>query len=757
VDGKIVLGHHANPRFPLYSGDPPHLRIPFAKQPDEAQLERWQITIRPEGQAFPASSVTYSLNELTNHLKIEDDGSATLNLGASKLLGDQATGKFEIQAQGPFGQSRRLGLRIVPHLKILGDRKLYLDQTNADADLTIICDPTTNLLLRSEEDGIECTTPDIAPNYYKVRAAAHIHTLRFVIAARAGIRVPFSIRLRRLRWAFRKKQDEEELVWQTIPLRIYPDALKDAYSTDLYIELPPFIDEEKLYGGWRLIDSRDQVWSQRPPNTEHARRQYAIPLPELMSEYRQANAEGEILRLQVWVRDCTSQTSKEYFINAMYLLPTFELGTVRSEWLDTEEGVYLSLDWEKTARGQNRTLFLWPADEPWFEQPREITIPEDSIEDCLLLIPDLFGVSDYRGDYLAAIDIKNPWGAQTPKRPDLDQPNAFLIHPPHASAYYESLQEAVEEDDATAEQMLALLHYYHRTNAANKMHDINRKIRSAARQELLQLEQLVLWAELTRKIDKHAYKLAQRYSLFSVETMQELEQREIAENWRQRYFAHLPTDFTKQGEIYIHLLVAGFPEAYDKSLAGLCHLGKEAGVEQLLSDVESGRLLFRDAIKLLQPAADKIAPYLIQKETDDALRLLRLLAERSEKPINWLQPGFFVKTSIGWGQVDTLVAKDTDQPVACCHLDDPVLAHIKEEQTQRCPPFTIDLSSRKAIIEAEAYQCSHCQQLFRTQPLIIEHHDENHPYKSLAYRHLSEPGSKAPVGDLTVCAGEPRR
>lgn len=749
VGGKNPLSHNVNPRFPLYSGEPPNLRIDFAQRPDADQLTRWYISIRPEGNAQPREPLSYSLNDLTDCLTYENDGSVLLELKAPKLLGSRPMGKFEIHARGPFGQSRRLGLRIVPHLTVIGDKQLYLERPTVDAQLRITCERDSRLQLQSDEEGIVCAATSVAPNYYEVRAPSRVHTLNFNLEGKSDVSVPFSIRLRRLRWVLVEGLDRENLAWQTRSMTVYPDTLEDPYNTEFYVDLPPFFEDEKLYGGWRLIDSSDNIRAQRPPDEERSRRQYTIPIAELMSEYREAKARGETLSLQIWIRHVIHQTD-EYFVDALFLFPTFELGEISSVWRQKGDDVHLGLEWQRPIPGKNRVLFLWPADKPWVERPRERPIPDDCVEGCSLFIPNVFGTSDYFGDYLAAIEVKSPWSSQFPERPGRDKPNAFLISPGDADTYYEMLQEAVDDGCATADELLVLFHHYYRTGAIDEMHTINRMLRSAAQQGQLQVEHLVLWAEITQAVDRTAYKLAQRYSLFTPETIEKLEKRRGADGWRKRYFAHLPADFNNQREVYEYLLVAEFPEAYETSLQGLCRLGDIMGVEHLLSDVEDGRLLLRKAVEWLLPAAEKVMPYLAEKGTDDALTLLHLLAERSSTAINWLQPGFFVKTDIGAGQVQRLIAADSGQPVASCGLNDLVYAHVVGNPPIENLPFIIDLSAPKAIIDVEVYQCAECQMLFETHDLVVSHHTTHHPTKSPHFRHLNEPGTEIAVGFLTV-------
>jgi hypothetical protein len=747
--GKKVLRYHVNPRFPLYNDQPPSLRIAFAQKPDRAQLERWRISIRPEGLARPAKPVAHSLSELIGHLTYDEDNSVLLNLTAPELLGARPMGKFEIYAQGPFGQSRRLGLRVVPYLRVLGDNELHLARPEASAKLQLTCDAGSRIRLHSHEEEVEVISNTVAPNHIVVCAPAHIHTLKFSVDEAGGITVPFTIRLRRLRWALYQGAGRDDLKWESSPLRLFPDILEDTYNAGLYVELPPFFEDRQLYGGWRLIDDGGCVRAERPPADEHARRQYAIPLPELMAEYRHSRARGETLRLQIWVNEVEQKIQKaQHFVDAMYLLPSLKVDEVNYEWEQADTGVYLNLELKGPLQERNRVIYLWPADVPWIEQPREIAIPDVNSSSYRVFVPNIYGSDDYRGVLLAAIEIKNPWISQEPERPTPDQVNAFIISPPQAEHYYAGLQEAVDAGKAGAEEMLVLLHYYHRNGANDHMHHINRQLRQAARRERMPLEQLVLWAELVQVLDSTAYKLVQ-FTLFTVETIEALEKSPLSTTWRQRYFAHLPDDMPKQVDIYEYLLTAGFPEVRNRCIAGLCRKGRETGIESLLSDVQSGRILARDAVEYLLPAVEKVAPYLVRKGTDDAVSLLHLLAARTTAPISWLQPGLWLQTDIGGGEIQSLSETATGQPAACCTLDESVLVEVAQTPDSGQPSFQIDLAARRVRVMSDgAYQCVCCRYIFDSHDAVVDHYRQIHPDESLEFRHLT--GEKTIMSIHTV-------
>lgn len=749
VGGTRPLSHHINPRFPLYSGEPPTLRIDFAQKPGQFQLGRWHISIRAEGSARPAAPISYQLSDLQPWLGYEDNGSVLLDLSAPVLLGSNAMGKFEIDARGPFGQSRRLGLRITPHLTVTGDERLYLDQTQAAADLRIICDRNSRVQLHSRLEGITFDFSPVAPTYYHVSATVNVHTLDFAIVSDDGVNVPFSIRLRRLRWALSESSDAYDLSWTSVPLEIHPDAFGDTYGAEVHIELPPFLEHEKLYGGWRLVDGSGNVWSQRMPDAEHSRRRFSIPFPELMAEYRKAREIGETLCLQAWVQYASREGVQTCFVDVVYLLAVLDLHDISSHWQSSENGHYLHLSWPRNQRVRNRILYLWPADEPWIERPQEIRIPDEPKPHYKFFIPHAFDVGSYRGDYLAVIEIKNGWSAQVPQRPECDQPNAFCICPPHAAAFYRALKQRCAAGRGTIDQMLTLLNYYHRTGAHDDLHTINRMIRAIAQRGELQVEHLVLWAELTQAVNRTAYKLVQRFTMFKIDIVSNLEQQNLSQQWRRRYFAHLPNDFNGQCDIYEILLAGDFPEVYELSLEALCRQGRRSGVEQLLSDVASGRHLVRDAVACLRPVMTKVVPYLIENGTPDALMLLRLLAQGSGRSPSWLQLGFSVKTNLGDGQIWALLNTESNESISCCWLDDPVIANICVSGQLA---YSLDLCNRVAVISEVAYQCGECDWLSTGNNNIVTHHDKRHPYRSLRYRVL-QPGSKVAFTDLAVYSG----
>jgi hypothetical protein len=745
VGGDQPLDRHLRSRFPLYSGSPPQLAISFRQRPNESQLGRWRITARAEGPARPPEQRSYLLSELRPWFTIDEENQLLLDLGEPQLLGSEPCGKFEINAQGPFGRGRRLGLRIVPKLRVEGQQRLYLSAEDGPAELKLQVDDGSRIQNLSPQ-GVICEPVTGQKGQYSVKINPAVHMAKFAFIDEDEIRVNFTVLVRRLRWALCRSGDQERLAWQSEPLRIFPRALDDIYETELSVDLPTLAGGATIVGGWRLVNSEGIVQAERQPDLERSRQQFGIRLGELMPSFRVAQAEGDLLCLQIWLY-IQHEERQEKYVNALYLTPRLDLGDIRAEWEELEDEIHLALHWTRPHPCRNLNLYLWPADQPWIEEGLILPISDSNSGQAKwrrspTVLP---GTAEYGGLYIANLVIADPWSSERPQRPDPQHPATIVFKPPLAELYYGVLELDVQGAGASPMTALAALAYQHRTQQYNKMYDTNRELRQLSKEFGLDVDQMLLWADLVRDLDDPtAYKLVQM-SLFSEESVTQLETTSPGVHVLDRYLAHLPEQ-SLDPRAYMRLLIAGFPQVRRQCIAALCRKEETSGLDELLADVQAGKLLVSEAAEILTPVYDFAADYLMQCGTADAQDVLYTLTKTAGRNPTWIEPEYLLETNIGSGQVLTIRESASGQLRGRCWLwEDCQLVMRMVPPTEPIKAY-VQLAAKKIEFETICvYQCSLCGEVSgSTRQSLDDHHVRRHAADSPVFR-----VRKPPVFELT--------
>lgn len=711
-------------RFPLFSGALPNLVIPIA---DQNQLNRWQVVIKSEGDAYPGGRRVYLLSELIDVLTIKQNG-VSIDLSSEKLFGSQAIGKFEIHVRGPLGRGQRLGLQIVPDLHISNVNKIYF--TNEPSFFVLTCPEHLKIKLLSKSDKIIFYPSSSSSNEYKIEAGSETQTIECVIDQADGIQVPFTIHPKRFLWQLVQEGAETE-AWQTMPIRCYPSALEFPASTRIEILCPLTGINEKLWIGWRLIDSVGKILDYLEPTHQPFKQHFSIAIGELLSSFREAN--GDTLRVQLWVQVGSSEEHQlqtvEHFVDIAYLFPQLDLGQIITDWKDLKNQIQIDLLWEQKEAVCYRKLLLWPMDQPWIKQPLIKDIPNDAVDFTSLkfLVDQLPGEEDYGGLYLAQIAIVNPWQTLLPRRPQLDEQQVFCISPKHSRKYYQDLKGCIFLDEkASFIQKLTWLTYVKRIQRHFNMHETNRLLGIDVASNVLSLSHMVLWAELLKNdTESSAYQLAQ-FRIFSVSVLErklkECRDSELIE----RYFSHLPIGKESESyqSTYCALLQMGFSSIRQKCIESLCKYAVPRGITELLVELETGRLTFSQAVTLLKPSAEKAIEYLCSYNSSDAHHLCAYLIHQ----MNWQ-----IHTEVGIATPLMLTETLTRSPSHTL-LDVTLHALPSERLNAR-----LDLYQKTLLFSASTlFQCKYCNNVFTSWDMGAKHCCREHRSAPIALANLEK-------------------
>ena len=738
--GTKPLNQSFRSDLPLYSGQPPILVIPFGQTPDDLQLSRWRISIKPDGNAHPNSPCSYLLSELQDWIISDEDNQVFLDLTSPKLFGGKPCGKFGIEIQGPLGRGRRFRVRLIPNLTVQGHRSLYLAQNAGDAVMYLSCESDTTIeCVQNEGVALECTQNKGDRKQYQTTIDAHISLGNFVYIDPRGIRVPFFIKVRRLRWGLWQRTAPKDLSWTTTVQRIFPQAIPNISETELFVDLPTLVDDAYLFAGWRLINPQGTVILERGPDTSKSRQQFTIPIGEIMPSCRQAQIDGITLNLQIWLLE-KGVESKEYFVDVMHLLPTLELGTTETEWRFENSFVYVSILWESQQTSPYMKLLIWPLDQPWQNEPLifDVSANNDGYFQWEIPISNIPSLKSYGGDILGEMLIIDPWSTEEPLRPKHQQPNTLLFHPKYAKKYYSEIEEKFRNNNASPEEALTLLSFYHRHQQLDNMHQVNILLSHYAKDYKLDFDQLILWATIVKDVeDKQAYKLVQ-WTLFKTKLLDKVEKEWIEHPRLSQYLAHL-SDNLLEPEAYKRLLIAGYSEVRQVCLTGLCRFGNSLGFAELLKDVELGEIVLSEAASMLASCNGKAVNYLLQTGTQDAIDILYILAQTNDMEITWLQPNFQLSTDIGQIKIKKIEISENGRfiPQISCLLTDTGRVSVVTINEYESLPAILMLPERTVVFQQETiYQCTDCGNIFDKHQNAARHHDIAHPLTPKAFRQV---------------------
>jgi len=738
LDGGVQpLPAASHNEYPLYSGRPPKLVI------HSTQPHRWRISIRAGGNAQPTGYRTFILKDLP--FRREED-TLRLDLAHPKLLGNRPIGKFEITVRGPLGHHYTLGLRMVPHLHIEGQNQVYLENPNEEAQLTIQCDPTTFLGQSPPQDGVDLREATTSANLrtYSVTAVAHIQEITLQLRHKAGVTIPLTIPIHRLRWRLLTDPEinENRAEWHTRPYTFFPGGL--GLNACIQVHLPQIAGRPPLHLGWQLLDTKGQPCRQFLPDPTRLHRLTTIPWPDLLTSWRERQ---EMLCWQLLIQ--AENETDLIKVNALFLTPELDLREMLYEWDEDERNVQLTLCWERRQPGRKQ-LHLWPLDRPWVTEPLSLLLPETAVTMAEWALS-----KDNLPDeaYLGEIITYNPWDSQPPRRPPNDQPNTIFIKPPGVSKHYARLLQKRDQGQADASELLALLTHQFYNGEKTAFYETNKML--ADHCETISPIWLVRWAEITHELDVNAYKLMQ-YKLFLPSNIDRLASENVSPDLLDRLFRHLPGVFPEK--IHLWALESGIRTSRQRCLRSLCRLSLDneekeqafyTAIDHLIQDVANGSLLVSGAIGLLDKNRYPAAKCLAQDGSQDAAELLRELSYRNKLEPEWVWTGMTLDTDMGRLTINSLRERQSGTPRYCAHVSGDVYAAGRLLLQPNSISVRLDLTNKILRFEGNTpYLCHHCHSLFSDIASYQQHHKDAHPGEAPSRKRLKRDEKLAQICPL---------
>ncbi len=723
--GEQLLAGVSYSDFPLYCGRPPSLVI------HSTQPQRWQISLRGEGNARPNDFRSFRMSDLPVRSH-RADNFIWLDLSIDELLGTDPIGRFEITVRGPLGHSHTLGLRMIPQVSIEGHDIVHMSQPDVPASLRIVTDAETSVRPSSFQAGMELRKHWLSESQreYSVNAKSSIQEVSLQLSHHSGATVPLSIPIRRLRWSLATGLPREsEPKWQTRPFSIFPDGL--AADAVLHVEFPLLAEDKRFYVGWRLIDTDGHIVRAVPPNRHVLQRLVTVPFVEVIGLWREKQ---ETLLWQLVVH--VAGQVQPVVVDLLYLLP--DVGRVQYDWEEDVGQILLRVSWEHPHPG-HKQLLLWPQDRPWAEVP--ITLSASHKEDLTRIEWRLPRNAISPESYLGELATVKPWESQRPQRPTLEQPNTFLIQPPGMSRHFAEMVKLRDQGRADAEQLLALFSHQHNSEQMHEFYKTNQALTNM--RDGLALKWLIRWAETTHMLDSTAYKSTQLW-MFSPSVIDRLAMEEHSDHELARYFRHLRVDkpFEKLHLWVLRSRLRAVPRRQCLKLLCSLHLKRSTLSEVmagLLEDVGDGSLLFTEAITILESNSQAAAEWLAIQGNQDAGELLRELTLLYDLEVSWIWPKMTVDTNYGPVFIDDLRDRDTGRVRHCTLLSSGCYVEGALQLSPSVASVRLDLSNRLLrFSDLTPYQCQHCHRLFTDMSGFERHHESMHFGQVQACKRLTQ-------------------
>lgn len=437
----------------LFAGNPPDILVPLSPQrTSNSEAARWLITVRADHNH---SVTTHALPDLPFTVEGE---LLRISLTTSGLLGQSASGTFEIALRGPIGRDVSFHIAIVPKLTIDLLPTDTVRVANLRGELLMSCfgveiSEDFTLERQEQEDGITISANAKKSGTYRVTVDALKTRADLLLCPVDSDALPlpiaFTIPLPFLRWAIVEGATvvPQNADWQVQCVTCAQSWLNEAVQPKLLVSLTaPFRDEMTLSG--QLLIKYDRYSSPQVVSTRgRAKAWLTFQLAEALDSLRSSRdghalAELELTDLPGYLSPCklpVLRVTRSLNITSMHL----DHSLVEDSW-------WLICSWRSQGQMRHRILRFWSLWRPW-EAPFELALPDNIVNDYEGMIP-LEKLPP--GQYRVELTLVDPWSVVQPERPynktrstldvilgGVDQRIAFLSQPPHDVPGY--LQHAI--------------------------------------------------------------------------------------------------------------------------------------------------------------------------------------------------------------------------------------------------------------------------------------------------------------------------
>jgi hypothetical protein len=370
------------------------------------------------------------------------DGTAIISLAANRFLGRRPTGVYELSVKGPLGRDATLSLKILPEFEISGMKDLYIPDAKLGAEVAQFSIQTSLLdgvNVLNGSDGIKIATK--SPGLHDIRIPADISLAELLIRRETVnhqlIRIPVSVRIKRLRW---RLVGDEGLVenWLQKHATISVQELLQDTSPLLIVDLPVG-DGDQFQLRLNVRDVEGNVIQQLKPAegvTKRANRFWRFDLGQI-KHVLEVN-DSPIVRLDlVDTRNTLGRAELE--LPVLILTREIKIAQLRAETYTSSEQHHILVTWHEQRQLRSRALIVWSLFRPW-QPPLVVKIPDEAREEYEFVVSR----KEY-GDGACRIQMMviDPWAA-TPPPPLPPKAGAPACSDFELSPAYERLKQIEE-------------------------------------------------------------------------------------------------------------------------------------------------------------------------------------------------------------------------------------------------------------------------------------------------------------------------
>jgi len=737
--GKIVLTDLEENPIPLYSGEPPKLRIPMGESEDIlSELSRWQIKLDSVGSADPDISAQITLAELSNTDFIITDNIALIKLSASKFLTAKPAGTYQIAIKGPLGKDATLTMQILPECEVSGLKELYIpDRSHAPEPISFSIQ--TSLLAGVDSlngaDGIKIETEK--SGLHHVLVPPEISSVGLLVRREMinhqFVQVPIYLRIKRLRW---RMVGDHGLVenWQQKHTTLSLQELLQEESPLLIVDLPGN-DQGALNLELKLLDIQGNILQQLKPadrSIKHKARFWRFDLSKI--KHSMEINDSPIFRLDlIGVKDAKAEA--EFNLPVLVFTRQIQIMQLQTEVYSSADQHHLLVTWEEKKQLRSRALILWSLFRPW-QPPIIENIPDSACGEYEFSISR----SDHaEGMYRMQMVVVDPW-APSPPSPLPPSQDTAECHDFEISSSCERLKKLEKEIKGSTNlqttqfsnriEISLIRQYLGEMEASN--HDLEvccRNLLPATSREILTLWSIIAQTNSTN-LEKELGE-----QIIVPEVISRLHEDTIAGEITFSEFTSIlsPAPHSKNWSVQTCEILVQLedPKIRFRALLQLVAKDISKAVDWITKLLQQSRLSIEDSVELLfeeKPAAIKQ----LRKNNSDPiakqlLDLLGLYNPNSGLPV--VRIGSWVLTNAGWGRIEEILDPRTRISVDSFLEGEgkyilSVSLHIYE---------SYDLTGEKALINMMSNEitfpranrifiCQHCQEFVTTKVEMFKSH-----------------------------------
>ncbi len=739
VGGKIVLTDLEENPIPLYSGEPPKLRIPMEQSEDIlSELSRWQIKLDSVGSADPEVSAQITLAELSNKDFVITDNIALIKLSASKFLTAKPAGTYQIAIKGPLGKDATLTMQILPECEVSGLKELYIpDRNRGPEPISFFIQTSLSAGVDSLNGADDIKIETEKSGLHHVLVPSEISSVGLLVRRETinnqFIQMPIYLRVKRLRWRLVGDNGLMEN-WQqkntTQPLQ----ELLQEESPLLIVDLPGN-NEGELSLELNLLDIQGKNLQKLKPadrSVNHKTRFWRFDLSKI--KHSMEINDSPIFRLDlVGIKD--AKVEAEFNLPVLVFTRDVQVMQLQTEVYSSSDQHHILVTWKERKQLRSRALILWSLFRPW-QPPFVENIPDSA---CGEYEFSLSRNEHAEGIYRMQMVVIDPWAPLSPS-PLPPAQGIAACHEFEISSTRERLIKLEKDIAASTHRQtsqfsnrieISLIRQY-LGEMVESNHDLEvccRNLMPATSREIL-----TLWSILAQTKSINLEKeLGEQIIVPEVlsRLYEDMIAREITFSELTSILALVPHSkkwSVKTCEILVQL---EDPKIRFSALVQLVAKDIAKAVKCIVKLIQQSRLSVEDSVELLYEEKNVAIEQLRKNQNDpiaeQLLDLINLYNPYSGLPV--VRVGSWVLTNAGWGRIEeildprTRISVDSFLEVEGKYILS-VSLHIYE---------SYDLTGEKALINMATNEitfpranrifiCQHCQEFTTAKPEIFKNH-----------------------------------